>query len=141
MRQAVAEQFAVPRFYLTLFGAFATIAVTLALVGVYGVLSYSVARRTRELGLRLALGASRADPFRLVIRDGARLVLWGTVAGIGGSLLVARLVRGLLFGVTPADPATYAAAGLVLATIALLGCLIPAWRAASVDPVVALRGD
>ena len=141
MDDAVAEEFAVPRFYLTLFAVFATVALVLALVGVYGVLSYSVTRRSRELGLRLALGASRSDPFRLVIGQGLKLVLWGTVAGILISLLVTQSMRGLLFGVTPADPITIVVASGVLATVALLGCLIPAWRAATLDPIIALRAE
>jgi ABC-type antimicrobial peptide transport system permease subunit len=141
MQGAVAEQFAVPRFYLTLFGVFAGVALVLALVGVYGVLSYSVTRRSRELGLRLALGASPADPFRLVISQGFRLVLWGTAAGILVSLLVTQLLRGLLFGVEPADPITFVGASLVLATIALLGCVVPAWRAATLNPIIALHGE
>jgi putative ABC transport system permease protein len=141
MNDAVAEQFAVPRFYLTLFGVFAAVAVALALVGVYGVLSYSVTRRRGELGLRLALGASRSDPFRLVIGQGVRLVLWGTAAGIVASLLVAQLLGGLLYGVKPADPVTFAAASMVLAIIALAGCAIPAWRAATLNPIIALRAE
>jgi ABC-type antimicrobial peptide transport system permease subunit len=108
---------------------------------VYGVLSYSVARRRGELGLRLALGASRSDPFRLVIGQGFRLVLWGTAAGIVASLLVSQLLRGLLFGVKPADPVTLVAASAVLAIIALAGCAIPAWRAATLNPIIALRAD
>jgi ABC-type antimicrobial peptide transport system permease subunit len=141
MSDAVAEEFAVPRFYLTLFGVFATVAVVLSMVGVYGVLSYSVARRRGELGLRLALGASRSDPFRLVIAEGLRLVLWGTAAGIVASLLVSQLLRGLLFGVKPADPVTLIAASIVLAIIAVAGCVIPAWRAATVNPIIALRAE
>jgi putative ABC transport system permease protein len=141
MPQAVAEQFAVPRFYLTLFGIFATVAVVLALVGVYGVLSYSVTRRSRELGLRLALGASRSDPFRLVIGQGLRLVLWGTVAGVLASLVLTQLLRGLLFGVKPADPITFIVASLVLASVAMLGCIVPAWRAATLNPIIALRAE
>ena len=141
MRDAVAEEFAVPRFYLTLFGIFAAVALVLALVGVYGVLSYSVTRRRRELGLRLALGASRSDPFRLVIGQGARLVAWGTVAGVLISLLVTRSLSGLLFGVTPTDPITLVAASGILASVALLGCIVPAWRAATLDPIMALRAE
>lgn len=141
MEQVVAEEFAVPRFYLTLFGVFAAIAVMLALVGVYGVLTYSVARRRRELGLRLALGASRSDPFRLVIGEGFRLVLWGTLAGTVGSAVITQLVRGVLFGVKPGDPYTLAAASVVLGLIAILGCIVPAWRASALSPIIALRGD
>jgi putative ABC transport system permease protein len=141
MPQAVAEQFAVPRFYLTLFGIFAAVAVVLALVGVYGVLSYSVTRRSRELGLRLALGASRSDPFRLVIGQGVRLVLWGTAAGVLASLVLTQLLRGLLYGVKPADPITFIVASLVLAIVAIVGCIVPAWRAATLNPIIALRAE
>jgi predicted permease len=141
MGDAVAEQFAVPRFYLILFGVFAAVALVLALVGVYGVLSYSVARRSQELGLRLALGASRSDPFRLIIGQGLRLVAWGTAVGIGVSLLVTQLVSGLLFRVEPTDPITFLGASVVLASIALAGCIVPAWRAATLDPIIALRAE
>ena len=139
MADVVEREFAVTRFYLTLFSAFAIVAVLLALVGVYGVLSYSVARRRRELGVRIALGAQRGDAFRLVLRQGMQMAATGAVAGIIASVLLAQLIRGLLFGVAPVDPLTILGATAVVAAIAALGCAVPAWRAARTDPLVALR--
>ena len=139
MGKVIDDEFAISRFYLTVFGAFATVAVSLALIGVYGVLSYSVARRMREIGLRLALGASTADAFRLVIWQGLRYVVVGATAGVVISLMLTRLIQGLLYGVEPADPLTLAAATLLLGAVAVIGCSIPAWRASRVDPTTALR--
>jgi putative ABC transport system permease protein len=141
MTQAVAEQFAAPKFYVVLLGAFAGVALVLAAVGVYGVISYSVARRTREIGIRLALGAMRADPFRLVVGNGMRLAAAGGAIGLAGALGVTRYLRTLLYGVGPTDPATFALVTVVLGAVALAACAIPAWRAARTDPVVALRSQ
>jgi putative ABC transport system permease protein len=139
MADVVESEFAVTNFYLTLFTAFAVSAVSLALIGVYGVLSYAVARRRRELGVRLALGAQRGDTFGLVLRQGMSMVAGGALIGIGASVLLSQLVRGLLYGVEPVDPATMATSTLLVGVIALLGCGIPAWRAARIDPLTALR--
>jgi ABC-type antimicrobial peptide transport system permease subunit len=141
MEQAVAEEFAQPRFYLLVFGAFAGVALVLAVVGVYGVVSYSVARRTREIGLRVALGASPSDPFRLVVGQGVRLAAVGTAVGLAAALGATRYVRSVLFEVRPNDPATLATATTVLAVTAIAACCVPAWRASKVDPMVALRSD
>ena len=141
MEQVITRQVVQPRFYLLLLGAFAGVALVLAAVGVYGVISYSVARRTHEIGLRLALGARRSDPFRLVVRQGMRLAALGAALGLAGALAVTRYLRSLLFGVQPTDPATFAVVTLLLAAVAFVACCVPAWRASRVDPVVALRAE
>jgi putative ABC transport system permease protein len=141
MEQVVAEEFAQPRFYLLLFGAFAAVALTLAVIGVYGVISFSVARRTREIGLRVALGAPPSGPFRLVVGQGMRLAAIGIAIGMAATLGATRYARSLLFGVEPTDPATLAAATLVLALTALAASCLPAWRASKVDPMLVLRGE
>jgi ABC-type antimicrobial peptide transport system permease subunit len=112
---------------------------TLGIVGVYGVVSYSVAQRTREIGIHMALGADRADILRLISREGFRLVLTAVLVGLVFSGLVTRIMRKLLLGVSPSDPATYATAVLLIAAVTLIACWIPARRASHVDPMVALR--
>src|SRR5437868_5509502 len=109
MDQAVGQWFTAPRFYLMLLGAFAGVAVLLAAIGVYGVISYSVERRRHEIGVRMALGASRGEAFGLVVRQGMRLALLGGVIGVAGALLATRYLRTLLFGVSATDPATFVA--------------------------------
>ena len=141
MEQAVSAQFAAPRFYLLLLVVFAAVAVLLAAVGVYGVISYSVARRTREIGVRLALGARRGKVFGLIVRQGMRLALIGGVIGLAGALVVTRFLRTLLFGVQPTDPATFVLGTVTLAVVALVACAIPARRAAGVEPATVLRGE
>jgi putative ABC transport system permease protein len=122
-----------------MFGVFAAIAVVLAAVGVYGVISYSVSQRTQEIGVRVALGAQRGDVLRLIVGHGAVLGAVGIVIGLGGALGVTRFLRTILFGVSPFDPASFVGVSLMLTTIALLASYIPARRAARVDPVEALR--
>jgi putative ABC transport system permease protein len=114
-------------------------AVALAAIGIFGVISYSVSCRTNEIGIRVALGAQRADVLKQVLAEGANLALIGLVCGFVGSLAATQLITALLFGVKPADPLTFAAVGAILASVTLAACYIPARRATRVDPIVALR--
>jgi putative ABC transport system permease protein len=139
MEQALAQSVAARRFSMILIAVFALLALTLAAVGIYGVISYSVAQRTREVGIRMALGAKTSDVLRLVVRDGLKLVLIGVVVGLAGALLLTRLMTALLFGVTATDAVIYVTVSLGLIIVALLACSIPARRATKVDPLVALR--
>ena len=118
--------------------AFGVVALFLAAVGIYGVLAYSVAQRRRELGLRMALGSSLGDVFRLVMFDAGRIIAIGLVLGLVGAFLVGRLMTNLLFGVTPLDPLVIAAMTLTLVAVAVVASAIPAWRATTIDPVVVL---
>lgn len=127
------------RFRVMLLGGFATVSLLLAAIGIYGVISYSVTQRTREIGIRSALGASRGDLLRLVLRHGMGLSVLGLLLGVGGAFALNHLLGSLLFGVGGRDPVTLLLVALLLAAIALLACLIPARRAAKVDPLVALR--
>jgi putative ABC transport system permease protein len=139
LNQILAREAAPRRFNATLFSIFAALALVLAATGVYGVIAYSVARRTREVGVRMALGAQRRDVLGLFISDGMRLVLLGLLIGLGGAFALTRLMASLLFGVSAADPATFAIVAVVLTAIGLLACYLPARRATKVDPLVALR--
>jgi predicted permease len=139
MEQALAQSVAARRFSMILLAVFALLALTLAAVGIYGVISYSVAQRTREVGIRMALGAKTFDVLNLVMRDGLKLVLIGIVVGLAGALLLTRLMSTLLFGVTATDAVTYVSVALGLIIVALFACCIPARRATKVDPLVALR--
>jgi putative ABC transport system permease protein len=138
--EPVGDAIATPRFALVLFAVFASIAVVLATIGIYGVMSYLVRQRTQEMGIRIALGSSRMALIRTVV--GRALLL--TLAGVGLGLVVARMLSGwmddLLFGISPTDPATYAAFALLLCVVAVSGSLIPAWRATRADPLDAIRG-
>jgi predicted permease len=132
---------AVRRVQMLLLGAFALAALALAAIGVYGVVAQAVRRRTHEIGVRVALGAQRRDVLKLIVGQGMRPVGIGVLAGGAAAVASGRLLRGLLFGVTPADPATFLAAALFLWLVALIACALPARRAANVDPVVALRSE
>jgi predicted permease len=127
------------KFNLTLIGFFAITALLLATVGVFGVMAYSVSRRTREIGVRVALGAESGDVLRMILGQGLRTIFIGVVIGIAGSLALTRAVESLLFGVTATDPVTYAAVTCLLVLVALFACWVPARRATRVDPLVALR--
>jgi putative ABC transport system permease protein len=118
---------------------FAAVAVFLSAIGLYGVLAYSVARRTKEIGTRLALGAGRWDVLALIARDGMLLTSIGTILGVGVALVATRVIRSFLFGVTPQDPITFAEAAILINIVAILACWLPASKAAKVDPMVALR--
>jgi predicted permease len=139
MEQIISGSLAERRFTMLLLIIFAATALLLAAVGIYGVMSYAVTRRTHELGIRAALGASRREIVGLVVRQGMRLAAIGMAAGLVAAFALTRFLAGLLYGVRPADPATLAAVTLLLGGIALLACYIPARRAAVVDAVVALR--
>jgi putative ABC transport system permease protein len=129
------------RFRTTLLSAFAGIALFLAALGIYGVLAYFVSQRSRELGIRLALGAEPEALFRMVVGQGLRPVAAGAILGLAGAVATTTLMQSLLFGVAPVDPLTYGVATVLLAVIAVAACAIPAVRATRVDPLVALRDE
>jgi putative ABC transport system permease protein len=139
MEEVLSESLARQRFSMLLLGIFAALALVLAAVGLYGVMSYTVAQRTREIGLRMALGAQRGDVLRLVVGQGLKLVLLGVVIGLVASVALTRVMTSLLFGVSATDPATLAAISLLLIAVAALASYIPARRATRVDPLIALR--
>ncbi len=139
LRQLLSTSVAKPRFYTALMGAFALLALTLAAVGTYGVLSFSVNQRRREIGIRLALGAQAGDIFKLVVVRGLRLALVGVAIGVCGALLLTRLMSSLLFDISATDPATFIVISLALVGVALGASFVPARRAMKVDPMVALR--
>ena len=139
MEQRVATAMAPPRFRTTLIALFAAVALILACVGIYGVISYSVTQRTHEIAIRIALGAQRRNVLKLVLGQGALLAVIGVVLGLGGAFALTRLMASLLFGVTPTDGAIFTLVPLGLTTIALLASYLPARRATKVDPLVALR--
>jgi putative ABC transport system permease protein len=141
MDQVVNDANAQPRFELSLLGIFAVVALLLAAAGIYGVMSYSVSRRTHEIGIRLSLGASRSNVLRLVVSQGMRLALYGAACGVAGALILGRLVGKLLYGVKATDPATFVIVSLTLSSVALISTYLPARRASRVDPMVALRAE
>jgi putative ABC transport system permease protein len=139
MESVVVEAVTQPRFNLTLLGLFGGLALLLSAAGIYGVTSYSVAQRAQEIGIRKALGAQSGDVLRLVIRQGMAAVLPGVVIGLALAIAATRVMKSLLFGVGATDPPTFVAIALSLTLVALLACWIPAWRAAKVDPMIALK--
>ncbi len=141
MDDTVARSIAQQRFALMLFSVFAGIALLLASIGIYGVLSYVAGQRTQEIGIRMALGAQKSEVLRAILRDGARMAVPGVAAGIIAALGLTRLMSGMLFGVKPTDPLTFASVAVLLCAVALLACYIPARRAASIDPMQALRSE
>jgi ABC-type antimicrobial peptide transport system permease subunit len=137
--EVVAQSIASQRFFLIMLSVFAGLALLLASVGVYGVLSYLVGQRTREIGVRMALGAEPLDVLRMVLDDGVRMTLVGAALGVVAALGFTRLMTTMLFGVKPTDPITFVGVAMLLCGIALFACYLPARRAARVDPMVALR--
>jgi predicted permease len=138
---AVDESLSVRRFALYVLGLFASVALLLAVSGIYGVIGHAVTQRTREIGIRMALGAAPRDVFRLILGEGGKLAVTGVAIGIVASYLLTQFLRTLLFGITPTDPLTFAAVALLLLLTALLACYFPARRASRVDPVIALRSE
>jgi ABC-type lipoprotein release transport system permease subunit len=130
-----------PRFETALLGFFAVIGLLMAVIGLYGVIAYMAVQRTQEIGVRMALGAGRADILRLILSEGLRLVAAGTLVGLAAALAVSRVLRSLLFHVGPYDPASYIAVALLLSMVALAATLIPARAAMKTDPMAALRVD
>jgi putative ABC transport system permease protein len=127
------------RLNMMLLGILAALSLVLAVIGIYGVMSYNVTQHTREIGIRMALGAQKTDILKLVLGRGAALALVGVLIGLGVSLALTRLMSGLLFGVSATDPATFGGIAALLFAVALVACYLPALRAIRVDPLIALR--
>jgi putative ABC transport system permease protein len=141
MTRMVANVVARPRFYAVLLGVFAAVAALLAAIGIYGVLSYAVVQRTREIGIRMALGAERPRVLMLVLRKGVMLTTIGITLGVGAAAAITRLLQSMLFGITPLDPTTFVGVALMFGLVATLASYLPARRATMVDPLVALRNE
>jgi putative ABC transport system permease protein len=141
MEQRAREALGIRRVALILFGMFSGLALALAGIGIYGVISYSVAQRTQEMGIRMALGAQPAEVLRLVMWQGGKMAGLGALIGIPMALVLTRMMTKLLFAIEPGDPATFAAIPVVLGAVALLACYAPARRTMRVDPVTALRHE
>ena len=139
MNEYLASSVAAPRFNTTLLSIFATVALVLTIIGLYGVMSYSVAQRTNEIGIRMALGAQTHNVISLVVAQGLKLVLLGLAIGLVGAFVASRIVKSLLFGVTAKDPLTFTLAAVLLGAVGVLACYLPARRATKVDPIEALR--
>jgi ABC-type antimicrobial peptide transport system permease subunit len=141
MDDVIADRLGTRRFSTIVLGIFASLAVLLACVGIYGVVAHLVSNRTQEIAIRLALGAQRQEVLRSVLRDGARMAIWGVAIGLLAAFALGRLMTSMLFGITPNDPVTMAGVVGLLTVVALAACYVPARRATRVDPIVALRND
>ena len=141
IEQVIAGSLGRRRFHTSLFTAFGAVSLLLTVIGVYGVMAYSVAQRTRDMGIRMALGARRGDVLRHVVGQGAALTLTGLALGLAAAWSLSRLMSTLVFGVAPRDAATFAAVALLLAGVGLAASYLPARRASRVDPAVALHGE
>jgi ABC-type antimicrobial peptide transport system permease subunit len=141
LAQSVSKLADRPRFETALLGFFAFCGLLMAVIGLYGVVAYMAAQRTQEIGVRMALGATRLDILRLIAGEGVRLIVLGGAAGLGAALATAQLLKSLLYNVGSHDPAMYAAATLLLAAVALAATLVPARAAMQVEPVIALREE
>ncbi len=139
MSEVIASSLAERQFSMILFGIFAALALLLASIGIYGVVSYLAGQRTHEIGVRMAMGARPRDVLRLVLGQGLKMAFLGVAVGITAALALTRLMANLLFGVSATDPITFAGVGIILTFVALLACFVPARRATRVDPIVALR--
>ncbi|HSQ20536.1 MAG TPA: FtsX-like permease family protein, partial [Blastocatellia bacterium] len=139
MSDVVADSLVRPRFLSLLLGSFSAIALSLAAIGIYGVMAYSVTQRTQEIGVRVALGATTQNVLTMVVSEGLKMTAVGLSVGLGGALLLTRLMESLLFEVSATDPLTFALVAVCLTAVGLLACFVPARRAAKVDPMVALR--
>jgi putative ABC transport system permease protein len=141
MDRVLAEARDGSRLTVWLMAAFAVLALVLAAIGVYGVMSYTVTRRTQEVGIRIALGARRGQVLGMVLRDGMKTIVVSVVIGLAGAAIASRLLASQLFGVSTVDPLTFAAVPVLLAIVAFLACYLPARRASRVDPIIALRTE
>ena len=141
MNETIADSLAQRRFAMIVLGSFAATALLLASLGIYGVISYLVGQRTHELGIRVALGASRGQIFTLVLGHGLKMTLAGVVLGLVAAFGLTRLIRTMLYGVGATDPATFAIIAVLLTLVALVACYLPARRATKVDPLTALRSE
>jgi ABC-type antimicrobial peptide transport system permease subunit len=141
LTEVISQSVSEPRFRAWLLGVFAAAGLTLTLVGIYGVVSYMAAQRTREIGIRVALGAQRSNVLQLVLGQGVRLTVIGAIAGVLGSLALTRLLKSELFGIKPTDPVTLISAAALMLLVALAACYLPARRATRIDPLEALRHE
>jgi len=141
MEELLTKAVELPRFNMLLFGVFACVALLLSVIGIYGLMAYTVTRRTHEIGIRLALGAQKSDVLWLAMSHGMKLIALGMVIGLAAALSLTRLIQNWLFGVSATDPMTFAGIVVLLGAVALLACYIPARRATKVDPLLALRHE
>ena len=141
IRARLSEAIARQRFSMLLVGIFAALALVLAAVGIYGVMSYSVAQRTHKIGIRMALGARQADVLKMTVNQGLKLVSIGMMLGLAAAFLLTRLLASLLFGISSTDPITFLGISLVLLAVAILASYLPALRATKVDPIIASRAQ